>query len=54
MAREDVEFKTVDGVALRGWFYRPDDAAEGEKLPCLVMAHGKPRPIQQALDDVGV
>lgn len=38
MPREDVEFKTVDNVTLRGWFYKPENAAG--KLPCLVMAHG--------------
>lgn len=39
MPRTDVEFKTADGVTLRGWFYKPDSASNG-KLPCLVMAHG--------------
>jgi fermentation-respiration switch protein FrsA (DUF1100 family) len=35
--REDIEFD-AEGATLRGWFYRPDDAA-GE-VPCIVMAHG--------------
>ena len=35
--REDIEFD-AEGVTLRGWFYRPDDA-NGE-VPCIVMAHG--------------
>jgi len=39
MSREDIEFKTYDGVILRGWFYKPSDTPQ-EKLPCLVMAHG--------------
>lgn len=39
MTREDIEFKTYDGVTLRGWFYKPDSTSQ-EKLPCLVMAHG--------------
>ena len=25
--REDIEFKTEDGVTLRGWHYLPDGAA---------------------------
>lgn len=36
--RQDVSFKTSDNVTLRGWFYRPDNAAG--PLACLVMAHG--------------
>ena len=39
MAREDVQFKSGDGVTLRGWFYTPSGEKEG-KLPCLVMLHG--------------
>jgi fermentation-respiration switch protein FrsA (DUF1100 family) len=35
--REDIEFD-AEGATLRGWFYRPDDAA-GD-VPCVVMAHG--------------
>lgn len=36
-SREDIEFKTVDGVTLRGWFY---PAANSQKAPCIVLAHG--------------
>ena len=36
--RNDVEFKTEDGVILRGWHYLPDNRAG--KLPTIVMAHG--------------
>lgn len=36
--REDIEFRTSEGVTLRGWFLRPDDAA-GE-VPCVVLQHG--------------
>jgi fermentation-respiration switch protein FrsA (DUF1100 family) len=36
--RRDIEFKTEDGVTLRGWHYRPDPRAN--KLPTIVMAHG--------------
>lgn len=38
MAREDIEFKTSDGVTLRGWLYKPSDTSS--KSPCLVMHHG--------------
>ncbi|KAF4956906.1 hypothetical protein FGADI_3509 [Fusarium gaditjirri] len=35
--RRDVEFPTVDGLTLRGWFY----TASGDgKLPCIIMANG--------------
>jgi fermentation-respiration switch protein FrsA (DUF1100 family) len=36
--RTDVEFKTEDGVALRGWLYVPDRAPG--PVPAVVMAHG--------------
>src|SRR6185437_3632373 len=36
--RRDVEFKTEDGVTLRGWHYLPERRAS--KLPTIVMAHG--------------
>ena len=39
METENVEFKTTDGVILRGWLYRPK-ASGDTKLPCLVMSHG--------------
>ncbi|UZJ53745.1 hypothetical protein CBS101457_003065 [Exobasidium rhododendri] len=39
MAREDIEFKSSDGVTLRGWFY-PATAAEGKQSPCVILAHG--------------
>lgn len=38
MPQTDVEFKTSDGVTLRGWFYTP--ASSSGHLPCLVMSHG--------------
>ncbi|KAF4339184.1 kDa in traX-finO intergenic region [Fusarium beomiforme] len=35
--RRDVDFPTVDGLTLRGWFY----SASGEgKHPCIIMANG--------------
>lgn len=35
--RRDVEFPTVDGLTLRGWFY----TANGDgKQPCIIMANG--------------
>ena len=36
--RKDIEFKTEDGVTLRGWLYLPDRA--GGRVPAVVMAHG--------------
>lgn len=36
--RKDIEFKTEDGVTLRGWHYVPDNR-QG-KVPTIVMAHG--------------
>ena len=36
--RIDVEFKTQDGVTLRGWHYLPDQRSG--KVPTIVMAHG--------------
>jgi cephalosporin-C deacetylase-like acetyl esterase len=38
MPRKDIEFRTTDGVTLRGWFYSPESSSG--KVPCLVMAHG--------------
>jgi fermentation-respiration switch protein FrsA (DUF1100 family) len=35
--REDVAFE-AEGVTLRGWFYRPDEATR--PVPTVVMAHG--------------
>ncbi|KIW22531.1 uncharacterized protein PV07_12409 [Cladophialophora immunda] len=40
MPREDVEFKTQDGVTLRGWLYTPSVPAPSSGLPCIVMCHG--------------
>ncbi|KAE9364833.1 DltD N-terminal domain protein [Stipitochalara longipes BDJ] len=39
MTREDISFKTSDGVTLRGWFYRHNTSST-IPLPCLVMSHG--------------
>jgi uncharacterized protein len=36
--RTDIEFKTEDGITLRGWHYLPD-SRQG-KVPTIVMAHG--------------
>ena len=36
--RQDVEFKTGDGITLRGWHYLPDNRSG--KVPTIVMAHG--------------
>lgn len=39
MPQSNIEFKTCDGVTLRGWFYTPSSTQQ-DKLPCLVMSHG--------------
>jgi hypothetical protein len=36
--RKDIEFRTEDGITLRGWHYRP--ANGGGPWPTMVMAHG--------------
>ena len=36
--RQEIEFKTEDGVTLRGWHYLPDSGPT--KVPTVVMAHG--------------
>jgi fermentation-respiration switch protein FrsA (DUF1100 family) len=36
--RRDIEFKTEDGVTLRGWLYLPEGASGS--VPTIVMAHG--------------
>ncbi len=47
--REDVSFPADDGVTLRGWFYRPDDATG--PTPLVVMAHGFSATKEMYLDD---
>jgi cephalosporin-C deacetylase-like acetyl esterase len=37
--RENISFKTIDGVTLRGWFYKPTNQVVA-KWPCLVMSNG--------------
>jgi uncharacterized protein len=36
--RKDIEFKTDDGVTLRGWYYLPDGVKDS--IPAIIMAHG--------------
>ena len=36
--RKDIEFKTEDGLTLRGWHYVPDRSSV--RVPTIVMAHG--------------
>src|SRR5499433_995397 len=36
--RKDIEFKTEDGITLRGWHYLPEKRTG--KVPTIVMAHG--------------
>jgi fermentation-respiration switch protein FrsA (DUF1100 family) len=49
--REDIEFKTEDGVALRGWLYLPD--ARQKPVPTVVMAHGYSAVKEDYLDCFG-
>ena len=46
---KDIEFKTEDGVTLRGWFYQPD-SGKGP-FPTIIMAHGFSATKEMALDD---
>jgi cephalosporin-C deacetylase-like acetyl esterase len=39
MSRQDISFKTTDGVTLRGWFY-PSTSSKPGPHPCLVLSHG--------------
>src|SRR5262245_46559256 len=36
--RTDIEFRTEDGVTLRGWLYLPDQSRG--RVPTIIMAHG--------------
>ena len=47
--REDIEFRTEDGVTLRGWHYAPD-GVDGP-APLVVMAHGYSAVKEMYLDD---
>lgn len=47
--RRDIEFKTEDGVSLRGWFY-PAKGVTGP-APVVVMAHGFSAVKEMYLDD---
>ncbi|GAD99988.1 DltD N-terminal domain protein [Paecilomyces variotii No. 5] len=49
MGRENIEFKNADGVTLRGWFYKPENA-ESAKLPVIVLAHGFSATKEMVLD----
>jgi len=37
--RRDVTF-TSQGLACRGWLYVPDELAQGQVAPAIVLAHG--------------
>jgi len=49
--RKDIEFKSEDGVALRGWLYLPDGARG--RVPTIVMAHGFSAVKENYLDKYG-
>jgi fermentation-respiration switch protein FrsA (DUF1100 family) len=46
--RRDIEFKTEDGIVLRGWHYLPDNHAG--RVPTIVLAHGFSAPKEMYLD----
>lgn len=48
--RRDTEFKTEDGVTLRGWFYSADGAG-ADKAATVIMAHGFSATKEMHLDD---
>jgi dipeptidyl aminopeptidase/acylaminoacyl peptidase len=52
MSRQDIEFKSSDGVTLRGWFYTTSTprSAPSAKLPCLIMIHGFSAVKEMSLD----
>src|SRR5260370_3407477 len=47
--RRDVEFRTGDGLTLRGWLYLPDAGAP--PFPAVVMEHGFAATKEMHLDD---
>ncbi|MGK5112001.1 MULTISPECIES: alpha/beta hydrolase [unclassified Geodermatophilus] len=49
--REDIEFRTEDGVTLRGWHYSPDDGPTDTRRPLVVMSHGFSATKEMHLDD---
>jgi hypothetical protein len=49
MTRKDIEFRTEDGVTLRGWLYTPDQGTG--PFPTIIMAHGYSATKEMYLDD---
>ena len=47
--RQDIEFRTDDGLTLRGWLYLPDRGPA--PFPAIVMAHGFSATKEMNLDD---
>ena len=47
--REDIAFKTEDGVTLRGWHFVPE--GRSQRFPTIVMAHGFSGVKEMYLDD---
>lgn len=46
--RRDIEFRTEDGIVLRGWHYVPDNHTG--PVPTIVLAHGFSAPKEMYLD----
>jgi len=36
----DIEFKSEDGIVLKGWLIHPPDHTEGDRLPAVITTHG--------------
>ncbi len=49
--RKDIEFKTEDGVTLRGWLFLPDSGSA--PFPTIVLAHGYSAVKEMGLDRFG-
>ena len=48
MSRNDIEFKTNDGITLRGWLYLPNGISL--PVPAIVMTHGFSAVIEMSLN----
>jgi uncharacterized protein len=49
--RKDIEFKAEDGVALRGWLFRPANGSG--PFPAIILAHGYSAVKEMGLDKFG-
>ena len=47
--RREIEFKTGDGVMLRGWHYLPDE--RNGRVPAVIMAHAARAAMREQLEN---